>query len=60
MAMPSNYTARQSGNRSGVMGLTGIPDVAPIMYDGKEINTIHDLINNFKLDPYDEAKRKQE
>ena len=58
--MPSNYSARQSGNRSGVMGITGIPDVAPIMYDGKEINTIHDLINSFKLDTYNEAKRKQE
>jgi len=32
----------------------------PIMYDGKEINTIHDLINNFKLDTYDVAKQKQE
>ena len=28
-------------------------DVAPIMFDGKEINTIHDLIANFKLDTYE-------
>ena len=30
------------------------------MYDGKEINTIHDLIANFKLDTYEEAKAKRE
>lgn len=33
---------------------------APIIYDGKEINDIHDLIKNFKLDNYEEAKRKRE
>ena len=34
-------------------------EVAPIMYDGKEINTIHDLIANFKLDTYEEALEKR-
>ena len=29
------------------------------MYDGKEINTIHDLIANFKLDTYEEAAEKR-
>ena len=49
---------RGSSNRSGLGGAA--PDMKPIMYDGKEINTIHDLINNFKLDTYDVAKQKQE
>lgn len=30
------------------------------MYEGKEIGSIHDLISNFKLDNYEEAKRKRE
>lgn len=30
------------------------------MFDGKEISTIHDLIDNFKLDTYEEAKAKRE
>lgn len=30
------------------------------MYDGVEINTIKDLIDNFKLDRYDEAMKKRE
>ena len=34
-------------------------EVTPIMFDGKEINTIHDLINNFKLDTYEEAAEKR-
>jgi len=29
------------------------------MFDGKEINTIHDLIANFKLDTYEEAAAKR-
>ena len=29
------------------------------MFDGKEINTIHDLIANFKLDTYEEAAEKR-
>ena len=33
-------------------------EVAPILYEGKVINTIHDLINGFKLDTYEEAKAK--
>lgn len=39
---------------------SGQLEVAPIMYEGKVINTIHDLINNFKLDTYDQAKAKLE
>jgi hypothetical protein len=35
-------------------------DMMTIMYDGKEINTIHDLIANFKLDTFEEAKIKRE
>ena len=35
-------------------------DVPPIMYDGKEVNTIHDLIANFKLDTYEEAIKKRD
>ena len=34
-------------------------DVTPIMFEGKEINTIHDLIANFKLDTYEEAAQKR-
>ena len=34
-------------------------EAAPIMFDGKEINTIHDLIANFKLDTYEEAAEKR-
>ena len=29
------------------------------MFEGKEINTIHDLIANFKLDTYEEAAAKR-
>jgi len=29
------------------------------MFDGKEINTIHDLIANFKLDTYEQAMEKR-
>ena len=29
------------------------------MFEGKEINTIHDLIANFKLDTYEEAAQKR-
>ena len=32
----------------------------PVYYDGKEISDIHDLIRNFKLDNYEEAKLKRE
>ena len=35
-------------------------DTMSIQFDGKEINTIHDLIANFKLDNYQESKRKRE
>lgn len=35
-------------------------DVAPIVFDGKVINTIHDLINGFKLDTYEEAKARMD
>lgn len=38
----------------------GMPDSMSIQFDGKEINTIHDLISNFKLDNYEESKRKRE
>ena len=38
--------------------MTNASDMAPIMYEGKEINTIHDLISNFKLDSFEEATRK--
>ena len=35
-------------------------DNKAIMYDGKEVSTIHDLIKNFKLDDYETSKRKRE
>ena len=58
----SNYKASSVGKSirttSNKSGLTQ-PEVQPIMFDGKEINTIHDLIANFKLDTYEEAMKKR-
>ena len=53
MGIASN---RNTANRSGQGMQT---EVTPIMFDGKEINTIHDLIDNFKLDTYEEAAEKR-
>lgn len=49
-------STRNTANRSGQGMQT---EVAQIMFDGKEINTIHDLIENFKLDTYEEAAEKR-
>ena len=49
-------STRNTANRSGQGAQT---EVTPIMFDGKEINTIHDLIENFKLDTYEEAAEKR-
>mmetsp|Transcript_16066 Transcript_16066/g.20356 ORF Transcript_16066/g.20356 Transcript_16066/m.20356 type:complete len:210 (-) Transcript_16066:230-859(-) len=51
---------RNFSNKSGAAQIRDVPEGAPIVYDGKEINTIHDLIANFKLDNYQEAMRKRE
>ena len=50
---------RNFSNKSGAK-MPEVPDQMQIMYDGVEINTIQDLINNFKLDRYDEAMKKRE
>ena len=50
---------RNFSNKSGALK-PEVPDSMQIMYDGVEITTIHDLIANFKLDNYEEAKRKRE
>lgn len=50
-------TMRNTANRSGQNGQQ--TEVMPIMFEGKEINTIHDLIANFKLDTYEEAAEKR-
>ena len=73
-AAPKSVTNRRSNNRSSSFGVGGSlrgtanaskqglneADIPPIMFDGKEISTIHDLIDNFKLDTYEEAKAKRE
>ena len=50
---------RNFSNKSGAQ-TRDMPEMPPIMFDGKEVNTIQDLMDNFKLDNYEDAKRKRE
>jgi len=47
----ANASMRNFSNKSNSHALNQ-SDVAPIMFDGKEVNTVQDLIAAFKLDTY--------
>ena len=54
--MGGSYRGTANNSKAGLSEA----DIPPIMFDGKEITTINDLIDNFKLDTYEEAKAKRE